>query len=396
MNPWSGLKKIPRNIWLISFATLINRSGTMVLPYLVLYLTRNEGITPSKAGIVLSLYGAGALITSPFVGKLSDKIGSMRIMKYSLLFTSITLVCYSFVHEYLLFLMITLILSVISEAFRPANLSYISIESSPEQRKTAFALNRLAINLGMSIGPVVGGLLAMFDFSLLFYVNGFSTFTAWVFLVLAKFEPHSSSKLEKDETIKPDQSISQKPNSILKDKNILLFYVALVPVMIVFFQHIGAFPLYLVHELKHTEVIFGLLMAVNTVLIIFIEVPLNNAMSNWSDKKSLVLGSILCGLGYGAMLISPELWWIIITIVIWTFGEMIFFPASASYISIVSDDSRRGEYMGYFQMTFSFSFMMGPWIGTLLFENYGAGSVWAVSLLLSLISGFIFLRIRTT
>jgi MFS family permease len=248
----------------------------------------------------------------------------------------------------------------------------------------------------MSIGPVVGGLLAMFDFSLLFYVNGFSTFTAWVFLVLAKFEPHSSSKLEKDETIKPDQSISQKPNSILKDKNILLFYVALVPVMIVFFQHIGAFPLYLVHELKHTEVIFGLLMAVNTVLIIFIEVPLNNAMSNWSDKKSLVLGSILCGLGYGAMLISPELWWIIITIVIWTFGEMIFFPASASYISIVSDESRRGEYMGYFQMTFSFSFMMGPWIGTLLFENYGAGSVWAVSLLLSLISGFIFLRIRTT
>ncbi|MHB8906741.1 MAG: MDR family MFS transporter [Melioribacteraceae bacterium] len=396
MNPWRGLKNIPRNVWLVTAATLINRSGTMVLPFLVIYMTTKIAVSQSAAGMVLAFYGAGALITAPFVGKLSDKLGSLLVMKSSLILTGVVIILYSFVQNYYAILVVTLLWAVISEAFRPANLSLISNEVKPEQRKTAFALNRLAINLGMSIGPVVGGFLSAFNFSLLFYVNGITSILAGIFLMISQIRPRKKVRSEKkEENLIFEPAITQKQSlSILKDKTFLLFMLALIPVELVFFQFLGGLPLYIVHDLKYSTATFGILMAVNTVLIILVEVPLNNAMSHWDDRKSLALGALLCAVGYGAMVISQSLVLIVVTIVIWTFGEMIFFPSSASYTAVLSPQQRRGEYMGYFQVTFSFSLMVGPWLGALVLDHFSSTILWSGAFVLGIISTILFLRLN--
>ncbi len=396
MNPWRGLKNIPRNVWLVTAATLINRSGTMVLPFLVIYMTTKIAVSQSAAGMVLAFYGAGALITAPFVGKLSDKLGSLLVMKSSLILTGVVIILYSFVQNYYAILVVTLLWAVISEAFRPANLSLISNEVKPEQRKTAFALNRLAINLGMSIGPVVGGFLSAFNFSPLFYVNGITSILAGIFLMISQIRPRKKVRSEKkEENLIFEPAITQKQSlSILKDKTFLLFMLALIPVELVFFQFLGGLPLYIVHDLKYSTATFGILMAVNTVLIILVEVPLNNAMSHWDDRKSLALGALLCAVGYGAMVISQSLVLIVVTIVIWTFGEMIFFPSSASYTAVLSPQQRRGEYMGYFQVTFSFSLMVGPWLGALVLDHFSSTILWSGAFVLGIISTILFLRLN--
>ena len=391
MNPWRGLKNIPHSVWMLALATLINRSGTMVLPFLVIYMTRKIGVSIALAGVVLSFYGAGALVTAPFVGKLSDKFGSLKVMKISLIATGFLLILYSFITNFIVILGVTLLWAVISEAFRPANLSLISDETEPGQRKTAFALNRLAINLGMSIGPVIGGFLAGVNFSLLFYVNGTMSILAGIFLIVSNVETKKHVLNTKDDSNK--LVLEKKSGSILKDKTFLLFMLALIPVELVFFQFLGGLPLYIIQYLKIPASTFGILMAVNTVLIIIVEVPLNNAMSNWDDRKSLALGALLTAIGFGAMIISENILFITLTIVIWTFGEMIFFPSSASYTAILSPENRRGEYMGYFQMTFSFSLMVGPWIGALILSNFGHIILWSGAFILGLISTFLFLFI---
>ena len=99
MNPWKGLNKLPRNIWIISIATLINRVGMMVLPFLALYMTNDMQVTAAEAGSVLMAYGLGSLISAPFVGKLSDKIGSLNLMKIALIGSGIFLLFYSFIHK---------------------------------------------------------------------------------------------------------------------------------------------------------------------------------------------------------------------------------------------------------------------------------------------------------
>ena len=376
---------------MLATATLINRSGTMVLPFIALYANQMLNASKGDAGLVLAAYGIGAFISAPFSGKLSDKIGAMRLMTISLFTTGLFLFLYSFVTDFKLFLALTFVWAILSEAFRPASMSFISSEITSDRRKTAFALQRLAINLGMSIGPVVGGILSTINFHLLFYINGLTSLAAGIFLIVFPWEKHDAAQNEAG--LNANTPDHQKV-SVLKDKRLLYFLLALIPVEIVFFQHIGALPLFIVSDLGFSNAVFGFLTAVNTVLIIFIEVPLNDAMRNWDDRKSLAFGALLSGVGFGLMAFTNTIPPIVILIVIWTFGEMIFFPSSGEYVAKIAPEKQRGEYMGYFQMSFSFAFMVGPWLGTTALDHFGAFNLWIGCLIFGLISTVMMIRLK--
>ena len=205
---------------MISSATLINRAGTMVLPFVALYARQELNVSTGDAGLVLAFYGIGALISSPFSGKLSDKIGSLKLMTMSLISTGLFLFLYSIVTDFKLFLALSFVWAILNEAFRPANMSFISSEITPDRRKTAFALNRLAINLGMSIGPVVGGILSTINFSLLFYVDGITSLAAGSFLIFTHWDVHKP--LEKS-TIVEDQIEMTNRTSVFRNKKFLYF-----------------------------------------------------------------------------------------------------------------------------------------------------------------------------
>ena len=231
MNPWKGIKDLPHNIWLVSIVTLINRTGTMVLPFLALYITSILDRDPTDAGLVIAFYGIGALITAPFAGKLSDKIGELNLMKFSLIGSGIILFITSQINDYYLLLLIIMVWGIVNEAFRPPSLSFISNETTAEQRKTAFALYRLAINLGMSIGPVVGGILSQIDFSLLFYVDGATCIASGLYLALTKWNLREPLKQESHQ-----EQHTGTLFSIFSNKAFLVFMLLNIPVQIIYMQ----------------------------------------------------------------------------------------------------------------------------------------------------------------
>ena len=91
MNLWRSLRGLPRDLWVLSVATLINRLGTMAIPFLVLYLTRELGWSAPRAGLALGVYGAGSIIAAPISGRLCDRIGGLPIIRASLLGAGISL-----------------------------------------------------------------------------------------------------------------------------------------------------------------------------------------------------------------------------------------------------------------------------------------------------------------
>lgn len=377
-------------MWVLFYTTLINRSGTMVIPFLVLYLTQKIGVSASEAGAALLVYGIAAFIAAPLTGKLADKVGALKVMKLSLIGTSVVMFIYGFITDYYLILVFTFVLSVINEAFRPANLSLITEIVTPSQRRLAFALNRLGINIGMSIGPVAGGFLILLDYHFLFYVNAFASLAAGVYLIATPW----TSLSEPESTVEETSSQLHLNPSVLKDAKFLFFLIAVVPANLVFFQHIGGLPLYIVDELKYSTAAFGLLSAVNTVIIIFVEVPLNDMMSKMSYSRSMFIGALLAAIGFGALAVSRDITPLIFTIIIWTFGEMIFFPVTAAYASEIAPAKKRGEYMGYFQMTFSFAFSAGPWLGTVVYEKFGSVILWSAALIMGLITSILMLFVK--
>ncbi|MEJ5263317.1 MAG: MFS transporter, partial [Ignavibacterium sp.] len=151
----------------------------------------------------------------------------------------------------------------------------------------------------------------------------------------------------------------------------------------------GALPLYIVDELGFTTAAFGLLSAVNTVMIIFLEVPINDYLSSISYKRSMIAGALLAAIGFGLFAVAHTIIPLIAAIVIFTFGEMIFFPVTAAYTSEAAPENRKGEYMGYYQMTFSFAFSAGPWLGTVVFQNFGSKILWIAAFAFGLVSALL-------
>ncbi len=167
-----------------------------------------------------------------------------------------------------------------------------------------------------------------------------------------------------------------------------------MPVGIVFFQHESSMALYLVRDLGIAVWVFGLLHTVNTLLIVFLEVPLNLATAHWPHRRTLVLGSLLVGAGFGALAFARSLPAVVATVVVWTFGEMMLLPGMASYVADVAPAGSRGAYMGLYTMAFSVAIVAGPPLGTALLDKAGGRALWLVMLAFGLLSALLFSRVR--
>ncbi len=373
MNPWRTLSGLRREIWVLCAAMLINRAGTMVMPFLVLYLNRELGLPAERAGLALTAFGIGSLATAPLAGRLADRIGALGLMRLSLVLSGFLILALPLARTFPAVLVMTFAWAVAGEAFRPGNLALLSALASPEQRKAAFALNRLAINLGMSVGPAAGGFLAALSFGWLFWVDGLTTLAAAAVLVL--FLRAGAVRAAADAASGP-RAGNGTARGALRDRRFLAFLLALLPSGLIFFQLTGALPLYLVRDLHLPEWAFGTLFTVNTLLIVALEVPLNAATAAWPHRASLPLGALLCGVGFAATGLVSGFSGAVASVVLWTFGEMVLFPGSSAAVSDLAPASRRGEYMGLYTMVFSLSLAVGPYLGTSMLERMGPRVLW--------------------
>jgi predicted MFS family arabinose efflux permease len=129
-----------------------------------------------------------------------------------------------------------------------------------------------------------------------------------------------------------------------------------------------------------------MLFTINTLLIVALEVPLNTATAHWPNTRSLILGSLLFAVGFGALGIIATPAGVIATVVVWTFGEMLLFPAMAAHMGDISPQNRRGSYMGAYSMALSVAFTLGPWMGTQLLATGGPAVVWSAMLVLGVLA----------
>ena len=350
----------------------------MVLPFLTLYLTVDRRLSASTAGLAITIYGISAIVIAPLSGRLSDRLGGLRIMKTSLVLSGIVLLIFSFVHSLSGIFAVTAVWAITSEAFRPPSMAIIGELAGPQQRKAAFALTRLAINLGMSIGPVIGGFLAMHSFKLLFYVDGATSILAGALIAILPWRQFNPQALEKDVVQKTNDDIIPRLrySDVLRDRLFIYFLLAMIPIELVFFQPLAAMPLFLVRDLHMTEAGFGALLAINTVIIILVEVALNAAMADWTHRYAISLGALLVGTGFGALIFVNSVSAAGATVVIWTFGEMILLPASSAFVSDIAPSKQAGAYMGLYTMGFSVAVAIGPWLGTQILAHYGSDAVW--------------------
>jgi MFS family permease len=381
MRAWLELRRLPRRVWALSAAALINRMGTMALPFLTLYMTQALGWPAPRAALLVTLYGAVAFLIGPFAGRLCDSLGPARLMRASLVASGLTMLVFPLFESFAAVALMTVVWAASTEAFRPANMTAITDSVPPALRKQAYALHRTALNLGMSVGPAAGGWLATRSFSAIWLVDGVTTLLA----AAVVFSLVGEARAEAEAPAGPTPAG-------LRDGALLVGLAGVVLVAVVFFQHEAALPLHLVRGLGLTPQFYGLLFTVNTLLIVLLEIPLNHATAHWPHRRNLVAGALLIAAGFGGYGLCRGAWDVVAATVVWTFGEMILFPAMSAYVAALAPVSRRGEYMGLYLMAFSAGFMLGPWAGVWLLERRGPAALWAAAAAVGLLACAVFSR----
>lgn len=147
-------------------------------------------------------------------------------------------------------------------------------------------------------------------------------------------------------------------------------------------------------DLHFTTRFFGLVFTLNTLMIVVLEVALNLAMARWPHGSLLALGALLFAVGYGLTGLTRTAGGVLLTVAIWTFGEMIMFPALADAVAALSPPRRRGEYMGMFAFTFALGTAVGPWLGVLAYTRGGPGLAWGGCFVLGCASAAALARFR--
>jgi MFS family permease len=179
----------------------------------------------------------------------------------------------------------------------------------------------------------------------------------------------------------------------LRDGRYVYFLAAMVPVLGVFFQSFGGMALYVVRDLHVSTAVYGLLLAINTVLIVLLDLPINAATATWPHRHALLLGSALVGIGFGGLAFARTIPAVAATVVVWTFGEIFLFSPLNALATELAPTGRRGEYMGLFQMAFSASFLVGPALGVFVLERLGPAALWGGCFLVALLSGVMLSRV---
>lgn len=378
-NPYRGLKGLPAEIWIIAAATLVNRAGMMALTFLVLYLTRYLHVPAAVAGLAITVYGVGGFVTAPMAGRLADRVGPFTVLRASLALTGGILLVIPFARNLTVVFALVFVWALAADAARPATMSALTGFASPGQRKAAIALNRLAINLGMGVGYAAGGFIAMVSYPLLFWVDGATSLAAAAVLSMLLYARHrwiGATPAQQRERAAARTALFSGSSVVWRDPAALLLIVTSIGVNFVFTQHQGAMPLYLVRDLAYPESFFGALLVLNTLIIVAIEVPLNVAMAHWPARRAITLAALCVAVGFGALAVARSPWAVALTVVIWTFGEMIFYPAATAHVAHLAPEGRTGEYMGAFASTFSAALIIGPWAGVALLDGFGARFTW--------------------
>ncbi|MCY2685659.1 MFS transporter [Salinimicrobium sp. TH3] len=369
-----------REVWLLAFITFINRAGTMVIPFLSLYLTKNRGFSLEEVGWILTFFGLGSVAGSWLGGKLVDRIGHYKTMALSLLISGVFFIFLQFPSTFWGICAGIFIVMLVADAFRPAVFVAINAYSKPQNRTRSITLIRLAINLGFSAGPAVGGLIiATSGYSGLFWVDGITCMLAGILLL---------KLLHPKKAVENPKEIISIPKSMMKDKAYLVFIAAMILFGFVFLQYFSTMPLYYarVHFLSESHI--GLLLGLNGFLIFLFEMPLIKYLESKvrSTLFHVIGGTILVSISFLLINLTGWVGILLVGMIFLTLGEMIAFPFSNSFALKRAEGGKQGSYMAMYSIAFSIGHIFGHNSGMQLIDKFGYTLTWNVMILLSLVA----------
>lgn len=360
----------------------------MVLPFLSLYLTKDLDWTLSMAATAGTSFGLGGLVSSIIGGYLVDRFPVFKIMLFALFGGGLCFIMLTWIQSFIPFVIWIFVTTCVGDILRPAAMGAVSEFSDDSNLTRGISLLRMAINLGIAVGPFIGGfLIETIGYELIFIADGVTCILAGVLLIYF-FKDKMSLLLNRDTEGKKFQTETRSTPPLF-DKKFMLFLFFNMLMLAMFFQILHTIPLFFEEVYLLTEKEIGYFFMMNGLLICFTEMPIIYYCEQKKlAYKPMVWGAVLIGLSFLFLVFDlPYIW---LSIFLFNFvisiGEIINFPFISTLSILRAKEDNKGAYIGFMTTMFSIAFVLAPQIFMPYIEKLGYQFIWIACCVISLVS----------
>jgi MFS family permease len=370
------VRGLPKAYWILWTGALINRLGGFVMPLLALYLTGERHLSVEQAGLVVSVYGAGALISGPVGGFFADRAGRRPTLLAGLVLGALAMLHLAFARTAAHIAAAAFLLGLLGEMYRPVISAAIADVVPSGDRPRAYGILYWAVNLGFAVGSALGGALSRYGWYLLF-VGDAATTLAYAGIVWLRIPETRPAELR-----------HEKPQPLwapLRDRPFVAFCVLIMLVGSLFNQAFVTLPID-VRDHGLTPAAYGSLIALNGVLIFLLQPLVSRALSPVPRHRVLAASAALVGAGFGMTALVRTLPGYVLSIAVWTLGEIAMAGIGPAVAADAAPPAQRGAYQGLFHMSFGAAALIAPALGSFVLGRFGPAALWTACLATGLVS----------
>jgi MFS family permease len=381
--------KLPRNIYALFFAHLVNSAGSFVYPFLAMFLTLKLGYSGYFAGIMLTIIIMAESLGKLVGGKLADIFGRKIIIILLSLISAGFYFAIAFMDNHIIIIYMIIAAGFIKSGAFPAINALIIDSTTRRKRNDAFSLIYLGQNLGYAVGPLTAGFLFMNHINLIFLIDAITTVFALIpIIVLVKESLFVKRGIY---LIKKHMPINERPEygNVLKIffKKPVLYGYAFISIIfsLIYVQSNFSLPIYLENLFDDAGPRFyGSLMAINAVVVIIMTVFIVAAIKKYNPIINISISGLLFAVGFGMIFFSRFYGLFIVSTIVWTIGEIISSVSSNVLVANYSPITHRARFSAIISFISGAGFAVGPLLAGVFIKYLGIKNMWPFIFYLSL------------
>jgi len=373
--------ELPRVYWTIWLGTLVNKLGSVVVPFLALYLTEERALSKAQTGLLISLFGVGAILAGLTGGMLADRYGRRFTLLLSLFGGAAATIGVGLSRQLAMIALFTFLVGWLGEMYRPAVAALIADVVPPEKRTRAYGLLYWVINLGFAVAMTVGGLAATKSFLALFLFDA-ATMALYGVLVFVKVP-----ETRPDPGDRAPGTAAPGLLHVFSDGTFLTFALLIFGVALVMWQTGTSAPMDMTAK-GLSKTTYGALFAINGVLIALLQPRMTSWLAPKPRAAVLAISALVFGVGFGLFGFVSSVLGYAVGIAIWTIGEIAHLPTSNTVVADLAPTALRGRYQGVYSMAWGFASVAAPIVGGAVLDGPGSKTLWVgCGLLMVMVGG---------